>query len=220
MTHAITLQAVVPLTHDTRHYVFSRPPEYDFTPGQATDVALDRDGWREEQRPFTFTGAPEANVLTFTIKSYADHDGVTKRLWELQPGDRIVIEEPWGAIHDAGPGTFIAGGAGITPFLGILGDRARSGTLKDCRLIFSNKTEADIILKPYWDTLKDLDVDYLLSAPEDGSPGQKPDGDTLDELIGDWDQRFYVCGPPPMEEAVVDHLKKRGVSSDRIIQEE
>ena len=29
-----------------------RPDGFDFTPGQAVDLALDRDGWREEKRPF------------------------------------------------------------------------------------------------------------------------------------------------------------------------
>lgn len=220
MSHKITLLSVVPLTHDTRHYVFSRPPGYSFTPGQATDLALDQDGWRTDQRPFTFTGAPSADVLTFTIKSYPDHDGVTKRLWALAPGDTVLIEDPWGAIHDAGPGVFIAGGAGITPFLGILAERERQGTLQDNRLIFANATPDDIILKPYWDSLDDLMVDYLIADPQDRSEGRKPTPEVLDALLPDYEQRFYVCGPPPMEDAVIDHLLSRNVPKDRIIQEQ
>ncbi|MFC3616024.1 flavodoxin reductase [Lutimaribacter marinistellae] len=220
MTHKITLQAVVPLTHDTRHYVFTRPNDFAFSPGQATEMELDREGWRDEGRPFTFTGDPKANVLTFTIKSYFDHDGVTKQLWGLQPGDHVLIGDAWGAIEDRGPGIFIAGGAGITPFIDILTQRHRDGGLKGSTLIFSNKTEEDIILKPLWEDMEGLATHYLLSDPKSGGEGQKPDGPTLDRIIGDWDQRFYVCGPPPMEESVIDHLKSRGVTDDQIIHEE
>ena len=76
--HRITLCEISALTHDTNRLVFTRPEGYDFTPGQATDFALDQDGWREETRPFTFTSQPDEPILEFTIKSYPDHDGVTK----------------------------------------------------------------------------------------------------------------------------------------------
>ncbi|MEY8838759.1 flavodoxin reductase [Cribrihabitans sp. XS_ASV171] len=220
MTHRITLQAAVPLTHNTRHYVFTRPEGFDFTPGQATELSLDRDGWRDEGRPFTFTSDPVSDLLTFTIKSYFDHDGVTRQLWDLVPGDQVLIGDAWGAIEDKGPGTFIAGGAGVTPFINILTQRHRRGELTGSTLIFSNKTRDDIILKPLWEDMEDLATHFLISDPEEGGEGEKPDAGTLDRLIDDWDQRFYVCGPPPMEEAVIDHLKARGVPDARIIHEE
>ena len=97
-----------------------KPRGYAFTPGQATDVAVDREGWRDEERPFTFTGLPDWDHLHFTIKSYFDHDGVTREIADLGPGDGFLIGEPWGTIAYKGAGTFIAGGAGITPFLAIL----------------------------------------------------------------------------------------------------
>ena len=97
-------------------------------------VALDKDGWRDEQRPFTFTGLPDADRLEFVIKSYPSHDGVTEQIADLKPGDSVLIEDPWGAIEDKGPGTFIAGGAGITPFIAILRARhAREGSLAGCQ---------------------------------------------------------------------------------------
>jgi len=87
MAYKVELLETVPLTPDTAHYVFSKPHGYRFKPGQATNLSIDQDGWRDEERPFTFTSDPEAPVLSFVIKSYPDHDGVTKELPDLTPGD-------------------------------------------------------------------------------------------------------------------------------------
>lgn len=221
MTHQITLLETLPVTPDTTCYIFTKPEGYSFTPGQATDLALDREGWREEERPFTFTSDPEASVLSFVIKSYPDHDGVTKALTGLRPGDRALIGDAWGAIEDKGPGTFIAGGAGITPFLGILRHRARHGTLEGCHLIFANSAPEDIILHPLWERLGDLRTTFVVE--QDARNGQREgriDAALLDDVVDGWDGRFYVCGPPPMQEAVVEMLSARGVDGDRLIQEE
>ena len=44
MTHRLTLRRIEPVTHDVNRLVFDRPDGYDFTPGQATLMRLDRDG--------------------------------------------------------------------------------------------------------------------------------------------------------------------------------
>ncbi len=220
MKHKITLLDVIPLTPDTRHYVFTKPAGYRFTPGQATEVAIDRDGWREEARPFTFTSDPDAEVLSFTIKSYLDHDGVTKQLFSLKAGDSLLIDDPWGAIADKGPGVFIAGGAGITPFIGILSARDASGTLSGSTLVFANATERDIILRPLWEHMEGLKTVFVVEEDNGDLPSGRIDAALLDSVIDDWSQRFYVCGPPKMEDHVVEILKERDVPLDRIIREE
>ncbi|RYH11325.1 flavodoxin reductase [Tropicimonas sp. IMCC6043] len=220
MTHRTTLLDVVPLTRDTRHYVITKPSGYTFTPGQATEVAIDRDGLRDETRPFTFTSDPDADVLSFTIKSYFDHDGVTKELHSLKAGDSLLIGDPWGAIADNGPGVFLAGGAGITPFIGILSARARSGTLSGSTLVFANATERDIILRPLWEGMDGLVTVFVVEEESSGLRTGRIDEALLDSVIDDWGQRFYLCGPPKMEEHVAEILEKRGVPSDRITREE
>lgn len=220
MTHKLRLLETAPLTPDTKLYVFTKPDGYTFSPGQATELALDRDGWREEKRPFTFTSDPDSEVLSFVIKSYSARDGVTKRMADLEPGDTVLIEDAWGAIADKGNGVFIAGGAGITPFIGILRHRAREGKLSGSRLIFGNKTEDDIILRPLWRALPGLTSQFVLSDSDGGDRRGLLDEAMLDGLIDDWSQTFYLCGPPKMEEAVAEVLASRGVSDDRIVREE
>lgn len=221
-TQTLTLQQIEPLTHDVNRLVFDRPEGYSFRPGQATDLALDLDGWRDEARPFTFTSLPGEDRLEFTIKSYPSHDGVTKRIARLTPGDTVRIGEAWGAIEDKGPGTFIAGGAGLTPFLAILRNRlVTDGDLDGSTLLFSNRCERDIILRDELIGMPGLRCVFTVtdeSVPD--LPQRMIDGAFLEKEVRNWDDTFYVCGPPPMVEAVTDALRDRGAARGQIVTEE
>lgn len=225
LPHTLTLETLTFLTHDTVQLEFDRPEGFEFTPGQATHWGLDVDGMRDAGNPFTITSLPHEERLEFVIKTYPtdeypDHGGVTERIAKMQPGEKIFMDNPSGDIADKGPGVFVAGGAGITPFIPILKERRRSGTLDGCTLVFSNKTERDIILRELWDDMAPLTVHYTLTdeaAP--GIPEQMVDADYLEETTG-LDNRFYICGPPPMMEGLIEGLRQKGVPDDRIIVEE
>lgn len=45
---------------------------------------------------------------------------MTNELSKIEVGDSVIIKSVFGAIHFKGNGTFIAGGAGVTPFISIL----------------------------------------------------------------------------------------------------
>ena len=117
--HVIKIKSVKPLTHDVLQIVTEKPAEISFTPGQATEVSINKKGWENEKRPFTFTSLPIDNYLEFTIKSYPGHDGMTNQLLKVKSGDELILHDVFGAIEYNGEGLFIAGGAGITPFVSI-----------------------------------------------------------------------------------------------------
>lgn len=145
MEHTVDLLHVGFITHDVKQFITTRPDDLDYEPGQGVELALDLDGWRDEGRPFTPTSLADEDVLEFTIKAYPEHDGVTERLHALEPGAKLHVSDSFGSITWQGPGTFIAAGAGITPFLAILRERARTGELEESVLHFTNSTPADII---------------------------------------------------------------------------
>ena len=120
MEKIVKILSVTPVTHNVNRYRFEKPEGYEFTPGQATDVSINKEEWKNETRPFTFTCLNNDPYLEFTIKSYTDHNGVTNELTKLKEGDELIIRDVWGAITYKGEGYFIAGGAGITPFISIL----------------------------------------------------------------------------------------------------
>ncbi len=218
MAHRVRITGVEDVTHDVRRFSFERPAGFVFEPGQATDVAIDRDGWRDEKRPFTFTGLKDWDHLQFTIKIYPDHGGMTNQLGGLKKGDALLIEDPWGTIRYKGRGTFIAGGAGVTPFIAILRDLEDKGEIAGHRLIFSNRTERDIILRETWEAMQGLDRLFLVTdEPASRLAGGRIDGDFLKRNIRDFGQHFYVCGPDGMVADVNAALKELGASPDALV---
>ena len=120
--HIVKILETEYVTHNVKRFKLSKPDSYKFKPGQATDIVINLPGWKEERRPFTFTGLNDWDTLEFTIKIYNDHNGVTNELGKLHAGDELILHDVFGAINYKGEGVFIAGGAGVTPFIAISGN--------------------------------------------------------------------------------------------------
>ena len=224
MSHTLKVRHIREVTHDVRRIRLDKPDGYSFTPGQATEVAVDRDGWRGEKRPFTFTSLESDPSLEFVIKIYRDHEGVTDQIGKLSEGDALVLGDPWGTIEYKGEGTFLAGGAGVTPFIAILRDLHRKGEIGNNRLIFSNKTERDIILKrEFEEILGDQFVNVITDEEPSGNHlflDGHIDKSFLKKHIDDFDQAFYVCGPDKFNEEIMAALKELGADPDELVFEE
>jgi len=217
MLESVKILSVAPVTHNVHRYRLQKPEGYYFAPGQATELSIDRDGYREKKNPFTFTALNEADYLEFTIKSYFDRDGVTRKLWDLKPGDHLLVRDVWGTITYKGPGTFIAGGAGVTPFIAILRQLAKDGKLAGHRLIASNRTEADIILREEFEAMEGLDHDWVITDdPQTKLYRGRIDEDFLTHRITDFSQNFYVCGPDKMVADLRELLGKLGAKVDAV----
>jgi propane monooxygenase reductase subunit len=187
------------VTHNVRHYRVEKPKNFSFSPGQATEVSIDKPEWAEKKRPFTFTSLPDEPTLEFTIKSYRDHPGVTNALWNCEAGDYLLLRDAWGTIQYRGRGTFIAGGAGVTPFIAILRQLNAKGGLAGNRLIVSNRTERDIILREEFEAMDGLVTLWTVTG-DTGSRllQERIDADFLRQHIADFEQNFYLCGPDAM----------------------
>jgi ferredoxin-NADP reductase len=205
--YPVRILSITEITHNVRQFNVEKPKGYVFTPGQATDVSLTEEAWKDQLRPFTFTGLNEWDHLQFTIKIYPERKGVTDQLGHRTVGQSILIHDVWGAIQYMGEGTFIAGGAGVTPFIAIFRQLHKDGMIGKNRLIFSNKTEGDIIMKEQWDEWLGPNVQYVLT-----------DGKTrihekwLKEHIKNFNQHFYVCGPDSMVAEIKKALENLGAS--------
>jgi ferredoxin-NADP reductase len=215
--HVVKILAIEPVTHNVNHYKIEKPSGYSFVPGQATEVAINKPRWKEERRPFTFTSLNEWDHLEFTIKSYTDHDGVTNQLRQLKPGDELLLHDVWGAIHYSKEGTFIAGGAGVTPFIAIFRQLKKDNKLGNNKLIFSNRTVKDIILKDeFTNMLGNNFINTLTQEKVQGYDHHKIDEEYLGQKINDFSQQFYICGPDAMVKEVQDILQKLGAGENLI----
>ena len=145
-------------------------------------MCVNKPGWEEEKRPFTFTCLSDDPYLEFTIKRYPDRHGVTDLLHQLEVGDELILHDVWGAIEYKGAGCFIAGGAGITPFLAILRQLRRAGETKGNELYFSNKMAEDVIVEEELRGILGGDAHFILSREEkEGYEHGHVDGEFLKE---------------------------------------
>ncbi len=220
-SHIVKIKSIGKVTHDVVRIVIEKPTaDYTFTPGQATEIAINKKEWKEEKRPFTFTNLPGDNYLEFTIKTYPERKGVTNEILNLKPGDELIIHDVWGAISYKGEGVFIAGGAGITPFLSIFRYLKTKNEINNNLLIFANKTKADIIHREEFEKLLgDSFINILSNEEVTGYEHGMITKNFLKTHIANFNKPFYLCGPPPMMDAIQKQLSELGVGENSVVVE-
>ena len=215
--HLVKIKSINHITPDVLQIVTEKPDNYTFAPGQATEIAINKPGWKAKKRPFTFTSLPVDDFLQFTIKTYPSHKGVTNELLQLEEGDELILHDVFGAIAYQGEGLFIAGGAGVTPFISIFRHLKLKNEIGGNKLIFANKTKEDIILAVEFEELLGKNFINILSEERViGYAYGQIDEEFLKATITDFNQQFYVCGPPPMMESIEKQLANLGVAKKTI----
>jgi ferredoxin-NADP reductase len=207
------------VTHNVKCFTVEKPEDYEIKEGQAIEVRINKPEWNTKERPFTPTNTQEELVLEFTIKSYPEHEGVTKELHELNPGDELIINKPFDTFEYKGPGTFIAGGTGITPFIALLRKIAKENPekLKENRLIFANKKYEDIIYEKELINLLGNNVTFVLSQESYYDYEKiKIDKQYLQRQNLDDSKYFYICGPPGFTNSMVGILLDLGIDGGKI----
>lgn len=216
----IKILSIEYITRDVLQILTERPPSLEFTPGQAADISINKNGWKEEIRPFTFTSLPEEKFLQFTIKTYPERKGVTNELRGLKRNEEFILHGVFGAITYKGEGVFIAGGAGATPFISIFRYLKSDNAIGNNKLIFANKTRDDIILRYEFEHLLGRNFINILSGEETSQfyYGNINEDFLRTQLAGSG-KYVYLCGPPPMMDAVEKILFRLKIDESSIIKE-
>jgi len=218
--HTVRVKSVDKITNDVLRIVTEKPDDYLFTSGQATEVSINKEGWRGQKRPFTFTCLPDEDYLEFTIKTYPSKKGVTNELLKLEKNDELILHDVFGAIRYEGEGIFIAGGAGVTPFISIFRYLNSKHEIRNNKLIFANKTKSDIINEDEFRILLgDNFINILSDENVDGYLHGFINQNIIETHIGTTKPLFYLCGPPPMMDAIEKILGSMHVPLSLIIKE-
>jgi ferredoxin-NADP reductase len=218
--HIVKILNIRQVTHDVKSFQVEKPSGYSFIPGQATEVSINVPELKNEKRPFTFTSLNSAPYLEFTIKIYSQRNGITNELGKLKIGDELIIRDIWGDIAYKGEGVFIAGGAGITPFISIMRDINSRNEVMGNILVFANKTIADIILEcELKRMLGNTFINILSDEKAEGYYYGLIDETFLKSNIPVFYKKFYLCGPLPMMNSLLKQLANLGIGSDSIIME-
>jgi cytochrome-b5 reductase len=120
---------------------------------------------------------------------------------------------------------FVAGGTGITPMISIIRWILAKSLKAEVFLLFANKTESDIIFREEWEADQREHATFhcyhVLEQPPAGwSQGT---GRITEEILRKQlpspgpDTVIFLCGPPPMVDALEAILKGIGYSEESII---
>lgn len=217
------IERVEPETADvTSVYIKARSlAGYKIRAGQFMLVRFWQRGFRFQAHPFSMSCYPEGEHLRLSIKNVGDF---TSKIPELTPGTRVIVDGPHG-IFTAGRSTsgkvlMIAGGIGITPIRSVSEELARAG--RDVLLLYSNRTPEGIVFREELDRLAAAHANFRVEhviTDDPAWPGERGmlDGEKLARLAPDVKERdVYLCGPPPMMDALRKALLGLGVEGRRI----
>ncbi|MHC4749012.1 MAG: FAD-binding oxidoreductase [Planctomycetota bacterium] len=218
------------LTHDIKEINMELldPTEISQRPGQYVQIlAPSPDG--PVFRAYSVSSADyEANKVQLVVRLVPGGIASTY-LHRVEEGDNITFTGPYGEFRlSEDPEEEIicvGGGCGMAPMANIIYSIYRRWPDRSCYLFFGCRTTKDIF---YLDAFKELaqkhpnfKIVYALSDPL--YPDDEWDGDTgfihlsVDKhLAADVKRQAFLCGPPPMIEAVIEVLKSKGLREEKI----
>jgi ferredoxin-NADP reductase len=193
------------LTPTTRAIEVEKPNAFHFRPTQFTFLQLQTEEGMDA-RPMSLATSPTRPHLEYAIRL---SDSPYKRAFAaLQPGDEVRVFGPIGdfVLHESQPAILVAGGIGVTPLKGMAEYAADKALPIPIRLVYSNRSEDEIVYRPELDALEKqnsrLRIFYTLTRTTDnqwqGRSG-RIDQELLVEAARDLpDPIYYVTGTPSM----------------------
>ncbi len=223
------ISAIDALTQDMRRFDVTLDEPMAFHAGQFVEIALAGSGVK---RSYSMANSPSITAtLSFIIKIYPDGAFSEQLAHHLKLGDRVELEGPFGTSfrnkNHSGPTLLVGGGSGMAPLWSILNDLVESGSETAVRLYYGARTQQDLFyldeVAALGTKLKDFAFIPALSAQAADSQWQGATGLIHEVLARDYTElgrdrslQAYVCGPPPMVDAVLPVLQKIGVDADNI----
>ena len=186
-----------------------------FLPGQYVNIDVPGS---TGSRSYSFSSAPGERRLEFLIKKIPD-GLMSGWLARARPGDRLDLTGPMGSFYlrdGDRPLLFLAGGTGLAPFLSMLEVLARAGSRQHVHLIYGVTRDQDLVLideiaaytrrLPNF-TFATVVADKASDHPRKGWVTQH----MPQEMLAAGEVDIYLCGPPPMVDAVRGYLDDHGV---------
>jgi benzoate/toluate 1,2-dioxygenase reductase component len=198
--------------------------ELTFLPGQYVNIAVpDASPTETVTRSYSFSNAPHEERLTFLIKTAAGGVMSTYLTERAAVGDALTFTGPHGSFflrESDQPVLMLAGGTGLAPILSMLRTLRAEGSRRRGHVIYGVNTDEDLVAL---DLLADITAglpgfgwDHCVVDPASNAVNKGPEKAYVTSLISpahlyDGDVAIYLCGPPPMVEAVRGYVGASGV---------
>jgi predicted ferric reductase len=181
----------------------------------------EKDGISDETHPFSIAANPGAKGIVLYVKALGDY---TSALKNLQSGSIAEIEGAFGKFSYTNfgdsPQIWIAGGIGITPFIGMARDLTERAPAVD--LYYSVQTRRELIeqevLSQYMPAVHP-NFRYFPYVFEETN--EFLSASFIHEQSGDFlGKEIFICGPPAMMKSMRLQLRRMGVKNSKIHTEE
>jgi benzoate/toluate 1,2-dioxygenase reductase subunit len=186
-----------------------------FLPGQYVNIDVPGSG---QHRSYSFSSAPGESTVSFLIKRIT---GGVMSTWleSAQPGNKVELTGPLGSFYLRAverPLLFLAGGTGLAPFLSMLEVLARADSRQKIHLIYGVTRELDLVqveaIEAYVAKLPNFSYATVVADADSNHPRKGWVTQHMPaEALNDGDVDVYLCGPPPMVDAVRKHFDGNGV---------
>lgn len=221
-THRATMTALRRYSPTTVGFSIEIPDRsaLAYLPGQYVNIAVPG---AEVTRSYSFSSGPHDSELTFLVK-IAPGGAMSSYLAERAAvGDTFDITGPHGSFflrEGDRPVLMLAGGTGLAPMLAMLRTLRETRSSRRVHLILGVNTDDDLV---ELDQLRALEADlpgftwnYCVVDPASAAPNHGPDRAYVTHLIEDehlrgGDVAVYLCGPPPMVDAVRSYFDAKGI---------
>lgn len=191
--------------------------ELVFLPGQYVNITVPGTG---QSRSYSFSTGPNDPHLSFLVK-ITEGGLMSEYLRDrAQVGDTLEFTGPFGSFflrERTRPALLLAGGTGLAPILAILARMQEQDSDLPVHLIYGASFDQDVVeldkLEEYTRSLPNFTFEYCVSDPAT-SAANKGYVTSLFEPknLNDGDVDVYLCGPPPMVEAVRTHFDSEGLT--------
>ena len=218
------------LTHDIREVNMSliEPGSISQRPGQYVQILApgpDGDVFRAYSISSPVYQADRVQLMVRIVPG-----GVASTyLHNVKPGEEVTFTGPFGEFQlSADPETEIVcvgGGCGMAPMKNIIYSLYDTWPNRSCWLFFGCRGKGDVFYRDEFLALAakhpNLKVIYALSDPLD--PGEEWGGETgfihlaVDKHLEQIRKRqAFLCGPPPMIDAVTEVLQSKGMKDEQV----
>jgi NAD(P)H-flavin reductase/ferredoxin len=222
--------AITPLAHDIRLLRLSLldSPGMEFVAGQYAEVQVP--GTEDEWRSFSMANSPsDPGSVDFVIKVIPGGRFSSTLDGRLRVGERLRLRGPLGQFGirlSHRPMLMVAGGSGMAPILAMLAQLEAGAIQRPVTFLFGARCDRDLFHTAH---LEDFAARHdwfefipALSEPERNAGPWHGECGLITEVL---ERRVegsmrgyeaYLCGPPPMIDAAIKVLERRGCKPSHV----
>jgi benzoate/toluate 1,2-dioxygenase reductase subunit len=217
-TFQARLAAVERLSETTIAFTLEGAGPLTFLPGQYVNVLVPG---TDQRRSYSFSSPPGAATQSFLVRDIKPGLMSTFLRETAQPGAAMEFVGPSGSFYlreIRRPLLFLAGGTGLAPFLSMLGRIAEAGgSPHPIRMVYGVTNDADLVgVERLEEFAARIPGFAFATCVADAASAHPRKGYVMAQVepahLNGGEVDVYLCGPPPMVDAVRAWLGEQGVA--------